>query len=220
MKLYLCSASLPEIGWAVSNHLVDGVITSPALLSDEAAPDDMLDRLREICRAVQGPVIASVTSVNADEMYRDGRDLARLGDQIVVELPLIEDSLGAIRRLAAEGIRVSVSLVYNAAQALLGAKAGASAVSVPFRDLDAHGQSGAGAIAEIRQLFNAASVECDIIALSAGNPGELAQAVLSGAHAVAVSPAVLRRSLLHPLTDRGIDQLLKVLSSLPKGRAS
>lgn len=219
MRLYLQSAALADVSWAADIQLVDGVLTSPALLADEVGPSEMLARLQEICRAIQGPVIASVTSIDADAMYRDGRDLARFGDQLVVEVPFVEEAIGTIRRLSGDGIRVAAGLVFNAAQALLAAKAGASTVIVPFRELDAHGQSGTDALAEIRAVFDAAGTECDVLALLPGTPGELAQCALAGADAVAVSVGVLRRMLLHPLTDRGVDHFLNVLSHIPKARA-
>ena len=220
MKIYLASAALADVTWASARQLADGVMTSPALLADEVGPSEMLNRLQDICRLTSGPVIASVTSIDTEDMYRDGRELGRLGDQLTVEVPLVDDALTVIGRLKADGIRVAAGLVFTAAQALMAARAGAVAVCVPFRDLEAYGQSGLDAVAGIRQVLNAAGAECDVLALQPASPGELARCAIAGADAVSLSLPAMRRLLVHPLTDRGVDQFLTVLSHIPKSRVA
>lgn len=220
MKIFLASASLADVTWATARQLADGVMTSPALLADEVGPSEMLSRLQDVCRLAPGPVIASVTSIGTEDMYRDGRELGRLGDQLTVEVPLVDDALTVIGRLKADGIRVAAGLVFTPAQALLAARAGAVAVCVPFRDLDAYGQSGLETVAEIRHVLDAAGAECDVLALQPATPAELAQCATAGADAVSLSLPAVRRMLVHPLTDRGVDQFLNVLSHIPKSRVA
>src|SRR5207302_6313412 len=140
MRILLASASLDDIRWAADHGLVDGIVTSPSLLAHERSGADPRELLTEISRSVALPVHASVAAVDPSDMYRDGRELAKVADSIVVEVPLVDDAVVAIRRLAAEGVRVAATLVFNAAQALLAAKAGSSAVTIPVDELDALGQ--------------------------------------------------------------------------------
>ena len=217
MKIFLGSAALDEVAWAAGSGLADGVLTTPTQLH-ESGGGDARGVLQDICRACAGPVVASVESVHSDEMYRDGRELARLSDQIVVEVPLVEDGVAAMRRLSTDGVRVAASLVYSPAQALLAAKAGATAVTCALQHLDAQGPYGLQVVEEIRRVFDAAGMECDVLASPASSASEFTRCVLAGADGVAVAPDTLRTLLIHPLTDRGVDRFLTTLSRLPKGR--
>lgn len=218
MKIFLATADLTEIRWAVDHGLTDGVLTTPRLLSAADPTGDGRDVLTEICRAVALPVWAAVGAVNAADIYRDGRELARISDQIVVQIPFVEDATSAMRRLAIEGARVAATLVFNATQALLASKAGASAVSAQVDQLDAQGQDSVGVIREVRALFDRHAVECDVLAFQPRNAAHFAACALAGADSIAVAADTLRSLLLHPLTDRGLDQFLSELSKRPKPR--
>lgn len=218
MKIFLASALQDEIAWAVGAGLADGVLTTPALLSEAGGHSDPRGLLQDLCRLAPGPVVASVEAVHADEMYRDGRELARISDQVVVDVPLVEDGVDAIRRLSTDGVRVAASLVYSPAQALLAAKAGAMLVTCSLQQLDAEGHYGLQVVEEIRHVFDAGGVECDVLAATATSASEFTRSVLAGANAISVTPESLRGLLVHPLTDRGVDRFLTTLSRLPKGR--
>lgn len=217
MKIFLGSAVLAEVAWAADAGLADGVMTTPAQLHDEGGAD-LRGHIQDLCRASAGSVVVSVESVQSDDMYRDGRELARLSDQVLVEVPLVEDGVAAIRRLSTDGVRVAASLVYSPAQALLAAKAGASAVSCALQQLDAEGHYGLQVVEEIRAVFDAGGMECDVLAASALSASEFTRCVLAGADGVVLTPETLRALLVHPLTDRGVDRFLNTLSRLPKGR--
>ncbi len=218
MKIFLASAEIDEAEWAGESGLADGLLTTPQLLADAGAFDDPRGLVQDLCRVVSGPVVVSVESVLSDEMYRDGRELARLGDQVVVEVPLVEDGIVAIRRLSTEGVRVAAGLVYSPAQALLAAKAGASIVTCLLQQLDAEGHHGLQVIEETRSVFDVGRVECDVMVASATTSSEFTRAALAGADSVALRPDALRALLVHPLTDRGVDRFLSTLGKLPKGR--
>ena len=220
MKILLASATLDDIRWAVSHALVDGVATSPALLSAESGIPDDRDLLGEICRATGLPVWATVASVNADDIYRDGRELAKISDQVIVQVPLVEDAVTAMRRLSSEGVRVTAMLVFNGAQAILAAKAGACYVSTSIDQLDALGQDSTRVVRDLREVFDAGAVECEVLASLPQNSAQFAQCAAAGADAISVSAGTLRSLLLHPLTDRGIDQFLNDLSRHQKPRMS
>ena len=207
MKIYLATASIDDVAWGAAHGMLDGVLTTPGLLADDA-DSDMRTHLAELCRLVHGPIFASVHAIDAAGAYRDGKELAKLSDQIVVQLPLVEESLGAMRRLQADGIRVSATHVYSSAQGLIAARAGASSVVTSVDRLDGAGQDGVTMIAELRSAFDASDAECDVIALHASTPTRFGACAIAGADGVGVTADTCRALLVHPLTDRGIDEFL------------
>lgn len=209
MRLFLDTANLDDIQWALSTGLIDGVTTNPTLIARELAGDDPTAHVTAIARAVRGPVTVQVISTDADGIYREARDLARLGENIVVEIPMVEDGVVALRRLVPEGAVVNMTLVFTPAQALLAAKAGAAYVSPFIGRLDDAGGDGGALVADIRAIFDRFAPECEILASSVRSPRRLVDAVKLGANAVAVPPAVLRAMLVHPLTDLGLSGFLR-----------
>ena len=208
MKIFLDAASIGDIQWAASTGLIDGVTTNPTLMSAEAREREPQVQLTEICRLVSGPVSAEVLAVDADSIYREGRELAKVSDNVIVKVPMIEEGLIATRRLAVEGVRVDTTLVFNAAQALLAARAGATYVSPCLGMLDEIGDVGLSVLRDIRQVFDNYSLECELVAGCLRHPIHFIESAKIGADAVSVPTPVLRSLLLHPLTDRGLDQLL------------
>jgi transaldolase len=110
--------------------------------------------------------------------------------------------------------------VFNAAQAIIAAKAGASAVRVTLGDLEAYGQSGGQALAEIKNVLDAGGEECDVMAASIQSAFQFAECATAGADIVCVTPAALRALVVHPLSDKGVDRFLSDLAKRPKSRAS
>jgi transaldolase len=212
MKILLASAKLDDIRWATGNGLLDGVLTTPSLLA-AAGDGESRELLGEICRESRTPVYASVRAVSGADIFKDGRELAKISDQIVVQVPFLEDAISAMRRLSSEGVRVLATLVFTPAQALLAAKAGATTVGVAVDAIDALGIEGADTVAEIKSIFAATAVPCDILATNAQGASHVTACGLAGADAVAMSAEVLRSLLVHPLTDRGLDHFLRELSS-------
>lgn len=208
MRLYLDTADISEIRWALTTGLIDGVTTDPSLLAAELADREPFTHVGEIADLVDGPVTVQVISIEADGMYREGRELARIADNVIVEIPMIEEGLVATRRLVADGIRVNVTLVFSAAQALLAAKAGASFVSPFIGRLDDTGVDGSGVVADVRTIFDRFGVECEVVASCIRSVHRFLDAARLGADSAAVPPAVLREMLVHPLTDLGLDRFL------------
>jgi transaldolase len=207
MKLFLATANADDVAWGAAHGMLDGVLTSPGLLADEA-DGDARAHLLELCRLVDGPIFASIQTIDALSAYRDGKELAKLSDQIVVQLPLVEDTLGAMRRLHADGIRVASTHIFNTAQALIAMRAGATSVVVTLDKLDAAGHDGVGVVREIRTAFDKSNAECDVIAVNPASPTQYGTCAMAGADAAGVSGDLCRALLVHPLTDRGIDQFL------------
>lgn len=214
MKLHLATARIDDIRWAAQRRLIDGVFTTQALLRAEA-PEDDRGHLSDICRVSPGPVFVTAYATTAADSYRQARELAKISDQIVVQVPLLEDVIEAIGRLAADGVRVAATLVFSAAQALLAAHAGASAVVVPADDLDAAGHDAVAVLRELRGVFDASGAEADIVALRPTNAAQFAACAGAGIDAVSVNAEVLRSLLAHPLTDRGADAYSREHSTHP-----
>jgi len=166
------------------------------------------ERVFELAKLVRGPVCADVGAVDAEGIYRDGKELARGADHVIVNVPMIEEGLQAARRLSADGHRVNLTLVFGAAQALFAAKAGATYVSVAAGELEELGERGAGALREMRHLLDQHRAECELIAVGIETASQFVDAAKAGVDGVGISADLLRSLLVHPLTDRGLDQVL------------
>jgi transaldolase len=218
MRIFIATAKLDDIRWATGHGLVDGVLTTPSLLTAEVHPAGAGELLADICRTAALPVAVTVGAVHSNDIYRDAKELAKLGEGVLVQIPFVEDAVIAMKKLNAEGIRVAATLVFNAAQAVLAAKAGATTVCVHLDQLDAQGNDGVDTIASMHTLFTTHGIECDVLAALPRNAAQFSACAIAGADAIAVSPDVLRALLLHPLTDRGLDQFLTDLSRTHRTR--
>ncbi len=214
MKIFLDTADLSEIHWAAQAGLIDGVTTNPTLLSKSAGDVDPNDVLKEICSLVDGPVSAEVVAVDVEGMYQEGRVLAKLAENVVVKIPLLEEGLVAVRRLTSEGVKVNVTLAFSSVQCLLAAKAGATYISPFLGRLDDIGHDGMDVIRETRLMYDNYGIETRILAASIRHPRHVAEAAMIGADVATMPTSVLKKLLLHPLTDRGLDQFLNDWSKL------
>ena len=214
MKFFLDTASLKDISWAAQAGLIDGITTNPSLLAKQAGDLDPKDVLKEICSLVEGPVSAEVVAIDTEGMLREGRQLARIADNIVVKIPMLEDGMVAVRRLAADGIKTNVTLCFSSVQCLIAAKAGATYVSPFIGRIDDVGQEGMDVIRETRTIFDNYAIATQILAASMRHPRHVVEAAMIGADVATLPPDVLKKMLLHPLTDRGLDQFLADWSKL------
>ena len=214
MKFFLDTADLGDIRWAAQAGLIDGVTTNPTLLSKSAGDVDPNDVLKEICSLVDGPVSAEVVAVDADGMYNEGRELAKLAENVVVKIPMLEEGMVAVKRLASEGVRINVTLAFSSMQCLIAAKAGATYISPFIGRIDDVGQDGMDVIRETRQIYDNYGYETEILAASIRHPRHVAEAAMIGADVATMPTGVLKKMLLHPLTDRGLDQFLNDWSKL------
>ena len=214
MKFFLDTASLKDISWAAQAGLIDGITTNPSLLAKQAGDLDPRDVLKEICSLVEGPVSAEVVAIDTEGMTKEGKALAKIADNIVVKIPMLEEGMVAVRRLTADGIRTNVTLCFSSVQCLIAAKAGATYVSPFIGRLDDVGQDGMDVIREARQIFDNYAIATHILAASMRHPRHVIEAAMIGADVATLPPEVLRKMLLHPLTDRGLDQFLSDWSKL------
>lgn len=211
MNIFVETVSIDAIRRAVAAGLADGVVVSDASHAGSASVEG-----RELIEAVAQefaiPICVEVRAISGDEMYREARELARISDHLVIQLPLVEDAVEPMHRLSLEGVDICANFVFNGAQAVLAAKAGASMVRVSLHDLDAQGQTSADAVTEIRSLLHSSECECDVMVASPATSTQFTECISAGAQIVCVRPDVLQSLLLHPLTDRGVDRFLSGLS--------
>lgn len=206
MKFYIDTADVEEIKQANKMGLVDGVTTNPSLIAKTGRP--MKEVIKEVCDIVKGPVSAEVVSLKAEEMYKEGLELAKIHDNVVVKIPMTEDGLLAVRRFAADGIKTNVTLVFSPLQALLVAKAGASYVSPFVGRLDDVSTSGMNLISQMVTIFKNYNYPTQIIVASVRHPLHILDSALASAHIVTIPFKVMKQLAAHPLTDKGIQQFL------------
>ena len=207
MKLFVDTANLDEIRELAAIGIIDGVTTNPSLVAKEKG--DYKDILKEICGIVDGPISAEVTAMEADAMVAEGKVYANIHDNIVVKLPTIPEGLKACRRLAAEEIRVNMTLIFQPMQAMLCARAGASFVSPFIGRLDDISEEGMHVIEQIVQIFNNYNFPTEVLVASVRHPVHMVQAALLGADVCTVPHKVLMQIMKHPLTDAGLSKFLE-----------
>jgi transaldolase len=220
MNIYLESVNLDEIRTAAAAGLADGVAFSHVAFSVDAPDANAKARLEEISREFAFPICVPVGAISSADMYTEARELAKVSDHIIVQIPLVEDSLIPMAKLCAEGVVICATFVFNAAQAMIAAKAGASAVRIGLDELEAYGQSGAQTLAEIKNVLDAGGEECDVMAASPRSSVQFAECATAGADIVCVTPSTLRSLAVHPLSDKGVDRFLSELAKRPKSRTS
>jgi transaldolase len=207
MKIFIDSGNLKEIETLAAIGIIDGVTTNPSLLAKE--PGDFKQNLKRICDIVKGPVSGEVVSTDHAGMIREGHDIAKIDPHMVVKVPLTKDGIRACKTLSSEGIRVNVTLVFSAAQALLAAKAGATFVSPFVGRLDDVGTSGMGLIREIVDIYDNYDFTTEVLVASCRNPIHIVEAARMGADICTCPPAVIDQLFNHPLTNIGLEKFLK-----------
>lgn len=207
MKYFIDTANMDEIKEIHQWGVLSGVTTNPSLVAKEK-DISFHDRLVEICELVQGPVSGEVIALDAEGMIKEGRELAKLHEHIIVKIPMTEDGMKAVSVLAAEGIKTNVTLVFNTVQALTAARAGATYVSPFIGRLDDIGLDGLQLIEDIAAIFAIHDIDTEIIAASIRNAGHMHGAAIRGADIATIPYKVIKTLTKHPLTDKGIEQFL------------
>ncbi len=207
MKFFIDTANLDEIKEANELGLIDGVTTNPSLVAKEGDVD-FKEHIAKICEMVEGDISAEVTSLDTEGMLREGRELAKIADNVVIKVPLTLDGLKACRTFRSEGTKVNVTLCFSAAQALLAAKAGASYISPFIGRLDDTAQDGMQLIRDIVQIYDNYSFETEVLAASIRHPVHIVDCALAGADVATIPFKVIQQLVKHPLTDKGLEGFL------------
>ena len=206
MKIYLDTANIKEIEEGARLGLIDGVTTNPSLVAKEGR--SFKEMLLEICHLVDGPISAEVVGKESAAMVKEGRELAKIHNNIVVKVPLIMEGLRATKMLAAEGIRVNVTLCFSPTQALLAAKAGAWCVSPFIGRLDDVSSDGMELIRQILSIYENYQFNTQVLVASVRTPQQVVESALAGGHICTMPYSIFQQLVKHPLTDIGLKKFL------------
>src|SRR3954454_10111706 len=207
MKLFIDSGNIKDIETLVAIGIIDGVTTNPTLLAKE--PGDYRDNLKKICDIVKGPVSGEVTALDVPGMLKEGHDIAKIDQHMIVKVPLTRDGIRACKTLSGEGIRVNVTLVFTPAQAILASKAGATFVSPFVGRLDDVGTNGMDRVREIVEIYDNYEFPTEILVASCRHPIHIIEAARIGADICTCPAAVVDQLFNHPLTNIGLEKFLK-----------
>jgi len=206
MKFFLDTANLEEIRQGVSLGILDGVTTNPSLIAKEGR--DLEDVAREICDLVEGPVSLEVVSTESSEIITEARRLKKIHEKVLVKIPMIREGLKALHVVAQEGIRVNVTLIFSATQALLAAKNGAAVVSPFCGRLDDISTDSMDLIADILTIYDNYQFDTELLVASIRHPMHVLEAARMGAHIATMPLKVMEQLLKHPLTNIGLEKFL------------
>jgi transaldolase len=218
MRLFLDTANIDEIREAVRMGVLSGVTTNPTLMAKERGVT-YRERVVEICEAVQGPVSAECTSRDLKALLVEARDVASWHQHVVVKIPIDETGLEATSVLSREGIKINMTLIFSANQALLAAVAGATYVSPFVGRIDDAGQDGMEVVREAVEVFDRYHLPAQVLAASLRHPRHIVEAAKAGAPIATMPYAVLKAMAKHPLTDLGIERFLKDSEAYSKAPA-
>ncbi len=208
MKFFIDTAKVEDIKKANDMGVICGVTTNPSLIAKEGR--DFKEVIAEIAAIVDGPISGEVkaTTQDAEGMIKEGREIAAIHPNMVVKIPMTVEGLKATKVLASEGIKVNVTLIFSANQALLAARAGAAYVSPFLGRLDDISMPGIDLVETVAEIFNLHNIQTEIIAASIRNPIHVTDCALAGADIATVPYAVIEQMTKHPLTDQGIEKFV------------
>lgn len=210
MKFFIDTANLNEIKEAHDLGVLDGVTTNPSLMAKEGIKGDagVKAHYKAICNIVDANVSAEVIATDFDSIMKEGRELAKIDDKIVVKIPMIKEGVKAIKKFSSEGIRTNCTLIFSSGQAMLAAKAGAAYVSPFIGRLDDISQDGLELISQMRLIFDNYGFDTEILAASVRHTMHLIHCAEIGADVVTCPLNVITALLKHPLTDSGLEKFL------------
>lgn len=206
MKFFIDTAVVDEIREINAWGVLSGVTTNPSLIVKSGR--DFHEVVTEIAELVGGAISAEVTSLNAQEMIKQGRELAGLSEHIVVKLPLTPDGLTACQALTGEGIKTNLTLCFSVPQALLAARAGATYISPFAGRLDDIGWDGVQLVRDIKDAYVQGDLDTQVLAASIRHTLHVEQVALAGADVATIPYKVFKQMVKHPLTDRGLEQFM------------
>ncbi len=207
MRIFLDTANIEQIREAAKLGIIDGVTTNPSLVSQEGKADYQA-AIKEICSIITGPISAEVLAEEVEPMIEQARDISTWASNIVIKIPATATGLEATSILAGDNIKVNFTLCFSLNQALLGALAGATYVSLFVGRLDDAGHDGMQVVEDIVKVYKHYELPTQVIAASIRHPLHCVAAAKAGAHIATVPYSVLMQMIRHPLTDIGVTRFL------------
>ncbi len=210
MKFFIDTANLDQIKEANDLGILDGVTTNPSLMAKEGIKGSKAvnEHYKTICEMVDGDVSAEVVTTEFKTIIEEGKKLAAIHENIVVKVPMIADGVKAIKWFSDNGIRTNCTLIFNAGQAILAAKAGAAYVSPFIGRIDDIGWDGLDLIAQIAHIFSIQGFETEILAASIRNSLHIIKCAEAGADICTCPLESIMGLLKHPLTDIGLAKFM------------
>ena len=211
MKIFLDTADTELIKKYYGTGLIDGVTTNPTLIRKSGRdPEDVYQELADYgVRDISMEVVGDEKT-----MTEEGRRLhskyafqsKKLSiNPTTIKVPLSPDGLRTCRSLALDGIKVNVTLVFSAAQAVLASKAGAAYVSPFVGRLDDQSVNGIGLINQIASIYRMHGSQTQILSASIRSVQHVSDSFLNGANICTMPPSIFEKMYNHILTDKGLE---------------
>ena len=213
MKIFLDTADVDLIEKYYGTGLIDGVTTNPTLIKKSGY--DPEEVYRKIALIGVDDISMEIVTDDSYEFLKEGRRLKeKFGEITTIKVPCTPEGLKGCKLLSKEGIRVNVTLIFSAAQAVLASKAGAAYVSPFVGRVDDNSFDGLGLIKEIADIYEKQSrlynfIDTEILSASIRNVGSVSKSFEYGAGIVTMPPSVFEKMYNHILTDKGLDLFQK-----------
>jgi transaldolase len=207
MRIFLDTASIDQIRQAAKLGIISGVTTNPSLMSKEGEADYQAV-IKEICSIIPGPISAEVLVEKAESMIEQARQISTWAPNVVIKIPATAAGVEATSALARDNIKVNFTLCFSLNQALLGALAGATYISLFVGRLDDAGHNGMQVVEDIVKVFKHYELSTQVIAASIRHPQHCVAAAKAGAHIATIPYNVLMQMIQHPFTDVGVAHFL------------
>ena len=205
MKLFLDTADVETVSQFWSTGLIDGLTTNPTLMMKAGKlPDKVYYDLKHL--GIKDISMEVVADTSEGMLAEASRLISLFGSVVTIKVPCTPEGLKACREMANQNIRVNVTLIFSAAQAILAAKAGATYVS-PFvgRVYDQH-WDGRHLIEEIADVFATHQIKTEVLAASIREPIQVTDAFRVGADICTISVPIFYQLYKHVLTDKGLEK--------------
>jgi transaldolase len=207
MKFFLDSAIVDEIKYALDMWDIDGVTTNPCHVQVSGKPFmTVINEISEIFAGTDKPISVEVNPHHDDwkEMVAEGKKLAALSPNFVIKLPATEPGFKAIAVLKEEGIRVNLTLVFSATQALQAMRMGAYFVSPFIGWKESNAEETLSFVSEVATIRDNFGYDTEIIVSAVRNGRQMADAAVAGADIVTAGFAVYKDAFDHPYTHVGL----------------
>lgn len=199
MRFFLDSASVEEARRIKELGLLDGIWLSIA--AAETAGVEYRKVVRELAALTDGPVLVETGADDPKGMYKEGRELAKLGKDVVVRLPLRPEGMRVARLLAEDQIATCAASCFSTAQALIAAKANISYVAPAVGPLDDAGSIGMDLVEQVIRVYDNYGFQTQIVVSDARNPIHVLDAALMGADVAALPAGVMEQLFRHPFSE-------------------
>jgi len=218
MKFFIDSAKIDEISYALEMWDIDGVTSNPRHVRNSGKP--FLQAVKDIAALFEGtdkPISVEVNPHHevADAMVTEALRLADMSPNFVIKLPATEAGFRALWTLNEKGVRVNLTLVFSAAQAIQAARLGATFVSPFIGWKEANGEEVREFITDIMQIYQNYDFQTEVIVAAVRNARQIVEAGLTGAHIVTAGFDVYKDAFDHPYTHVGLKRFADSWDATP-----